>query len=624
MIDRSLFMIPGVGKALGIMLVISLAQAGCIIGQAVALSSAITNLWEGAALAEQATLVLRFFALFAAHHVLGFGRSAFLDRFAATRADELREHLLARVFDTHSPLVSQTGTAGITTSALEGIDQVETYLKVILPKMVGVIAIPLVTLVAVFVLDIVSGIILLVMYPVIIFFMILLGNQAKAQAEEQYATYQTMSNHFVDTLRGIDTLKVFGASKGYGATIYRVSERFRQATIRTLQVATLSSAVLDLISTGGMAGVSIMLAFRLLDGSVGLFAGLAVLVLSPEYFRPIREFAGDFHASLDGKNALAAINRIIGETPGQSGPAPKIAQWNAHSHLALSNVGYSYPAQTFDADAGHDDALADADAGHNDALADAAADGSPASTADGVSDAGGAGTTGFRRALQDITLDLHGFEKVGIVGVSGSGKTTLVNLLAGFARNTEGAITLDGTHVETLSTPGWISQLHYIPQNPYVFHATLHDNIAFYAPDASEERVRHAVETVGLDSFVAKLDDGLDTLVGEGARGLSGGQAHRIALARALLDERAILLFDEPTAHLDIETELELKERMLPLMDNRLVVFATHRLHWLAAMDRIVVMEDGRIAEQGTLDELMAAGGALPRLVSRMRGGDAA
>ena len=162
----------------------------------------------------------------------------------------------------------------------------------------------------------------------------------------------------------------------------------------------------------------------------------------------------------------------------------------------------------------------------------------------------------------------------------------------------------------------------YIPQDPYLFHATLRENLVFYCPDATDDEVARAVEVMGLEGLVDELPRGLDTRIGEGARPLSGGQAQRIALARAFLDRsRRILLFDEPTAHLDIETEMELKERMLPLMEGRLVFFATHRLHWVDDMDLVVVMEGGRVAELGAPEELRAGGGAFARLAAQLEGG---
>ncbi|MBR3257599.1 MAG: ATP-binding cassette domain-containing protein, partial [Eggerthellaceae bacterium] len=172
---------------------------------------------------------------------------------------------------------------------------------------------------------------------------------------------------------------------------------------------------------------------------------------------------------------------------------------------------------------------------------------------------------------------------------SGAGKTTLVRLLAGFADATAGTFVVDGRETSTLAHPDWLAQVMYIPQNPYLFSATLRENIAFYTPDADEEAVLRAVRAAGLAELVESLPEGLDTPIGRGGRTLSGGQAQRVALARAFLDEgRRILIFDEPTAHLDIETELALKEEMLPLMESHLVFFATHRLHWLENMDLVI------------------------------------
>ncbi|HIW77192.1 MULTISPECIES: thiol reductant ABC exporter subunit CydD [Gordonibacter] len=572
MIDKSIFALPGIKGILGLLAVLAALQACAVLGQSWALASALTDLWLGGQVVAQLPLVAIFFVCFVGRQGVLTAQSALLDRYAAAQADTLRQELLRKIFATNAGLVRTHGTGSVTAAVLEGVDQVETYFKLILPKIIGIGVIPLILLVAAVALDWVSGLIMFVAFPFIILYMIIMGHTAKEKASRQHRTFQIMSNHFIDTLRGIDTLKLFGISKRYGTSIFEVSERFREATMKTLKVANLSSLVLDLFATLSVAAVAFMLGMRLIDGSVVLFPALALLVIAPEYFRPIREFAADYHASLDGKNALISLQALIATADNAPDERP-VRPWSEDASLALDSVTFSYPDFT---------------------------------------------------ALDGITLEAHGFQKVGIIGASGSGKSTLVNLLGGFCAPDEGRVLINGEDVGSLRLTAWQRQVVYIPQDPYLFHASLRDNLAFYTPDASDEDIAHAVETVGLQALVDELPEGLNTRIGEGARPLSGGQAQRIALARALLDRsRRVLLFDEPTAHLDIETEQELKERMLPLMEGRLVFFATHRLHWIDNMDLVVVMENGRVAECGTPEELRASQGAFARLAARLEGGAA-
>lgn len=576
MIDRALFALEGIRGALGVLLAFAAARALLVVGQAWTLASAIVNLWQGAPLSDQVLLVAGFFVCFVGGQLVRYAQDSYLDRYAYVRIDDLRGRLLRTLFGEGSRIVQAQGTGNACTMVLEGVDQVETYLRLILPKIVCVVVVPLIVLACVFPVDWVSGVIMLVMYPVIVFYMGLIGATAKAAASLQHDEYRRLSNHFVDSMRGIDTLKLFGLGKSHGARIFEVSERFREATVKTLRIATLSGSVLDLISTLSLAAVAIMLGFRLVEGSIAFFPALFVLVLVPEYFKPIREFASDYHASLDGKNALASIQALIASAPASrqdtDREAVEVPAWSEDASIELAGVGFSYGD-------GHE-------------------------------------------ALRDVTLSARGFARIGVIGASGSGKSTLVNLLGGFSAPDAGEVRVAGRALPDLREPAWQRQVLYIPQDPYLFHATLRENIAFYRPDAKTIDIERAVRAVGLEGLVEELPDGLDTMVGEGARSLSGGQAQRIALARALLDRsRRILLFDEPTAHLDIETELELKERMLPLMEGRLVFFATHRLHWVHDMDAVAVMEDGRVAEFGTPEDLAVRGGAYTRLASQLEGG---
>lgn len=207
--------------------------------------------------------------------------------------------------------------------------------------------------------------------------------------------------------------------------------------------------------------------------------------------------------------------------------------------------------------------------------------------------------------------------------MSGSGKSTLINLLTGFLQPASGTITVGDQTVANLNATSWRKQISYIPQKPYIFADTLWNNLTFYTPDATHEQVTQALKVVGLTDFVASLPDGLATKIGSGQRAVSGGQAQRIALARAFLDDRRkILVFDEPTAHLDLATEIELKEAMQPLMQGRLVLFATHRLHWLQQLDYVLVLDHGRLVEHGPVQTLLDRHGHLWRLAQKMRGDD--
>lgn len=535
MFDRNMMRLKGMkGIMLGLV-VLALLQASAIAGQAWTLSRAVSALWAGQTVASQAATIAAFFACFAIRRLASFAQDCMLDWYARARADELHGMLLDTAFDRRSKAAQRIGSAVLATTATEGIDDVHEYLRIIPPKVVGIAAISVPILAVEWAIDWPSGVILTVMLPVTVFFMVLLGRQARSRAERQYAAYNRLSNHFLDTLRGMGTIVAAGFVRGAQRDVYSTSETLRKATIRTLTTATLSSAVLDLCATFGVAAVAMMLAFRLMDGSVDLATGLAALILAPDYFAPIRSFASDFHASLDGKNALKAVLDILdGAERAREVPNDRESAMPDGMDIVFDHVSFSYG----------DSAVA---------------------------------------ALDDISLSIAHGEHVAVIGQSGSGKSTLAALAASFLQPTGGTVRVRGN-------------VCFVPQNPYIFHMSLADNVSFYNPLASRDDIQRAIALVGLGPLVDELPDGMDSVVGSGGRGLSGGEAHRIALARLLLvDEDCILVFDEPTAHLDIETELELKERLLPILAGRTVLFATHRLHWTGDMDRTIALEGGAI-----------------------------
>lgn len=569
MIDKQLFKIAGASSIVKKLAVLEVLQAFFIVGQALSLSAVLTVLWDGKSL--DIKLFLAFAICFIVRQLINWLRDSILDRYSGEVVEDLRNKLLSKIFKEGQIMVQKQGTGSLITMALDGIDEVREYIKLTFSKVLTMMIVPVIAFIGMLFLNWQSALILLVMYPLIVLFMIILGYAAQDKAVKQFGRFQVLSNNFIDSLRGIDTLKYLGLSKRYSKSIFTLSENFRKKTMAVLKVAMLSTFALDFFTTLSIAIVAVYLGFGLLNGSVKLFPALGILILAPEYFLPIRNFAGDFHATLNGKNAYHKICELLEAKPEKEAKI-ELHDWDKNDELSVKNLVFNYPKGA---------------------------------------------------EIGPISVKLHGYEKVGIVGMSGSGKSTMIDLLSGFLTPNSGEIMIQNQAVKTMNIPDWHKQILYIPQDPYVFAQTLRQNIAFYTPDASDEEILQAVHAVGLDSLLNDLPDGLDTVIGQGKRVLSGGQAQRIALARAFLDKkRKVLIFDEPTAHLDIETEVDLKKQMLPLMENRLVLFATHRLHWLKQMDYILVMNHGELVEQGKYDELVEKDGYFTQLTQEMRGDD--
>lgn len=574
MFDKAIFKLPHIHRTLAILVLFAMMETACILGEAFGLSRGLVALWEGGVFEDALWNLSLFACSFVCVRITLDLREAFISSYALRCARGTRKDLFSALFQTGAPLAQRFGTATSAAMALEGIDKMKEYLELVLPKLVNMMVLPLMFALAIACADWVSGVIVIILLPSMVLLMVLIGKTTAEKSRVQHGAFKVMSNHFIDSVRGLPTLSTFAVSKTYADRVYEVSERFREATMKMLKSAQLSGAVLDLFATLAIAAVSIMLGLRLIDGSLTLLPALFVLILAPEFFRPIREYASDYHASLDGVNSLHTIESMIASV--SVPPSTKtLPSWNGSSTLELEGVSQAY---------------------------------------EGVS------------VLSGVTVSLKGYARIGVVGTSGSGKSTLLRLLAGLEDPAAGAFVLDGRDtLTTLRYESWEEQVAYIPQDPTIFHASLRENLTFYNPQASDEHLHAVIEKLGLSELLVQLPQGLDTLIGEGARGLSGGQAQRIALARVVLDERKrIILFDEPTAHLDIETEMELKQAMVEVMQEHLVVFATHRLHWLDTLDYLLVLEEGKLVEQGMTTQLLESTTHFATLVRALCGGEAA
>ncbi|WP_035462390.1 thiol reductant ABC exporter subunit CydD [Alicyclobacillus macrosporangiidus] len=507
---------------------------------------------------------------------------AFARRAKVALRDRLVQHLLAL-----GPAYTRREQAGeLAMTVTTGLDELETYLAKYLPQTALAVWIPLAILGFIAVQDRVSALVLAITGPLLVFFMILIGLTAERITRRQWDALGRMSAHFLDVLRGIVTLKVFGRSGRQSRVIAEIGEQHRKATMAALRVAFLSAFVLELFAMLSTAFVAVDLGIRLVSGRIPYEMAFTVLLLTPEFFQPIRLLGTQYHAGLSGLNAAARIFEILDT------PIPGLADTAADDAGHGTGAGHGARSGTAMSGSGIRLELRQVFYRYPD---------SP------------------RPALSGLTLTVRAGETVAIVGPSGSGKSTLLHLLLGFLRPDSGEILVNGQPLSRLPVAWWRRQVAYVPQHPHLFPGTILDNLRLADPGMAPERARQAVAAVDAEAFIQRLPEGERTVLGEDVP-LSGGQIQRLAVARALAADRPLLLMDEPTAQLDLETEHALQQALDTLWGGRTAIVIAHRLSTAMRADRILVMDEGRVVQEGTHDTLMEADGLYRRLFSAYRG----
>ncbi|MGG1554233.1 thiol reductant ABC exporter subunit CydD [Paenibacillus ferrarius] len=561
---------------------ISIALGAAMISQAALMAEAVQRIFvERVSFSSIALLLVILLVVMAIRTLLSYGNGAVGLQMAATAKKNMRAAVLQHFTHASVPSSLRGQTGGKVSVALDAVDEADSYFSQYMPRMVETIFIPILILAVTFNQHANSGIIMLVTAPFIPIFMILVGLKTKNKSEEKYAQLAEFAGTFLDSLQGLVTLKIFGRARRQQQEIERSSLRYRDATMDILKIAFTNTLMLESIVMLSIGIVALELAIQLLVfRSMSFHTAFFVLLLVPEFYSLLKSSGTAFH---NGRTSMGAISKV--ET--------MLTDTNDRNDLKDQPVGLlTFPTKLFPMP--------------------------PSIELDNVR---------FQYAPDSFELNTGSItigpgDHIAIVGHSGSGKTTLLHLIAGLLKPASGTILVNGTPLTQQNETRWFEQISYITQHPFIFAGTFADNIAIGAGrKVSMAEIEAAAAAAGLSKVVSQLEQGFDTPVGEGGRGLSGGEKQRLAVARAFLKRPSIILFDEPTVGLDLHTEDILQRSIATLAKSATMITVAHRLYTIRHADNILFMDHGVLVGSGHHDELVKCLPAYAEMVDVQRKG---
>ena len=452
-----------------------------------------------------------------------------------------------------------------------GVDSLEAYIASYQPARVLAVAVPLLVLVAVVLIDPPTALVLVFTGPVLVLLLAIIGGRARAITDRRFAEIRYLGAFFLDMLRGLPTLKMFGRGPEQVESIRAISRRYGDTTMDVLRTAFQTSLVLEWGAAVAVALVAVEVSLRLMGGSIEFERALAVLIIVPEFFLPLRTLAIRYHSGADGRTVAERVFAVLDE-PLPVGRASTAfggsgAMVPAAAEIVFDGISVTYPGRS-----------------------------APA-------------LDGFDLIIPDRGV-------VALDGATGAGKTTVANLLLRFIEPDGGFLRVGGLPLASIDLAAWRAYVAWVPQRPYLFHGTVADNIRLARPGASVDEIRTAASEAGAATFIDAMPRGYDTPVGEDGIRLSGGQRQRIALARAFLTGARLVILDEATSHLDAASEDLVRDAVARMGRDRAVLVVSHRLRLVSVADVVAVIDHGRVVQVGAPANLAARDGPFRRLLA--------
>lgn len=489
----------------------------------------------------------------------GAARMSYLSARAVKKT--LREQIYQKLLKLGMSYREELKTSEIVQVAVEGVEQLETYFGAYLPQFFYAMAAPLTLFFVLLPVSVPAAVLLFVCVPLIPVAIALVQTWAKKLLSRYWDQYTALGDTFLENLQGLTTLKVYQTDGIRHAKMNEESEKFRKITMKVLTMQLNSITIMDIVAYGGAAlGIATaLLQYR--GGHTGFGGCLLIILLSADFFLPMRQLGSFFHIAMNGMAASGKIFRLLELKEEPQEKKQEIPDTEAL--IRLDEVCFSYEPE--------------------------------------------------REILHDISMELKPGSFTAIVGESGSGKSTLASVLTGQNKKRKGALTIGGVDFYDISEQSRMRHITYVSHNSYLFGGTVRDNLLMAKPDASEKELWQVLEKTKLSDFL-KSEQGLDTVLTAQASNFSGGQRQRLALARALLHDSPVYLFDEATSNIDVESENDIMEQIIALAQKKTVIVISHRLTNTVTADQIYVLADGTLAEQGTHEKLLEKQGVYASL----------